>query len=1847
MKKYLSIFCFLVFGFITNAYAWKISAGTVTVDDPTVTSGFKTVSFTGAFFDVAPVVFVLTKDTPSNEPRALRIQNVTTSGFEIIQVRPTVCGGCADAGVFTSHNVNWIAIEPGRHKLPGGEIIEVGTTPLTTTVQKKFAGTEGWDPVSFASAFSSSTIAMVGQVQTNNNGVDVNGGQTTPFITTAIRNATASGFETALELSEVLTALPVNAEIIGWLAAPSGVSDTLTDTGSGSVLIEAILSADNITHTCSIDNNFSNTYASPPLVVASKNRLDGGDGGWMRECSITTSAVRVRLQEDEGTDTEFAHTTESAGLFVVEKAFDAEIKEAFANWYVDGPVWTGAANEVIDSTVNNFHGTSFGGISPVLGKVCNAADFSANSTADYISMDNNALDGLTDVTLSFWVNTSNTGTQAALSAANGSSGNEFLAWFPNNTTFQPFVKNVALATIAIPNIADSNWHHIVWTRNGATNCVSVDGVLSGCAGGGSILPLSVSVGGLIIGQEQDSVGGGFSISQDWEGEIDEVIIFQRVLTGAEITTLFNNQDAGNNWNGTARTCPPPPPTILTDWHMDETAWTGAVDEVEDSGGNNNHGTSFGGISTVPGKICSAGDFSANLTTDYLSMNNNALDGLTDVTLSFWVNTSNTGSQAAVSAANGSSGNEFLAWFPNNTTFQPFLKNAALTAITIPDIADGIWHHIVWTRNGVTNCVSVDGVQQGCSNGSAAALSIDVGGLIIGQEQDSVGGSFDVNQDWEGEIDEVIIFQRNFSTSEVTTLYNNQNAGNNWDGTGRVCPGGPLTMELDEITLNDTNVTPTFTSVTFQQTYTATPMVFILPSNEGTDPASIRIRNVSTTGFEVSQVEPDNLDGAHAAMTVHYMAIEPGAGSSPWQFTLPDGRALEMGIHTTQTVQHGSGVAGATAWDTINFGSVFTAPAVLVGIQGMVNESANPPVTTSVPWMTVAMRNISISSVQLALERAEVASGTISSDETIAYVAIDGDIQGSFASGAANILYESITSADNIRGWDNVNCAGNVGQAVNFVNAYSTIPLVIANQSRRDGGDGGWLRRCSLTTSQIGLAIDEDQFSNSERGHTTETASLLVFSEAFCLPTACVGSAVDHYAISYPLGTPGVTCEALAVRVTAHDNADIAVTPSNTISITLSTSPAADGWALKAGNGTFTGPNQYTFDGTETFAEFWLTETTATTVPHIDIDVTDGTATDQDGVAEDDNIEFADAVFRFFANGVGEAIDPQIAGKESNIAPNIQTIQLRSVQTSTSTGACEARILNSQTIEIAYKCNNPTTCQGAPRLQIENAAAATFDITPGNDNANTVDASNGNFDNVDLDFGVTGTATLSFDFNDAGQIQLYARKSILAVAPEPAYTIFGTSNMFVVKPAGLCVESTDTDSDCASGDGTCSKFKKAGSVNAENFFNLDVSGVTWEISGEMGADFCSGSNVTTPNFQLNGIGLSHNKIAPTGGTSQPGSLAVSSLDISAVDNGIHTESNQAITEVGVFTITAIPPLYLGETIAASSSANIGRFYPDRFNVTMQNVPAFANSCSGFTYQDQTFYYGTAPILEITAFNSDGLVTNNYGGSFWKLTGSALPRNYVDGLAVAPSASFFSMTGGSITLAGETDFDGIGTLALAVGMGADAFMYQKGAPEAVFVADVDAIFLAAGFQDTDHTVLNPVCYDVANDGSCDDFTHLMIQGTELRWGRMVLDNAFGSELLPLNIPLRTEYFNGNSFIYNTADACSTYMAGDVTLLDVTGADSLMPGDTNVSSPVVATVLINGVFDPANPLTIDAPGIGKTGSLDVTIDLSAQDWLQYDWDDIDGLGNGPYDDNPTSRATWGIFSGADEFIYIREPW
>jgi MSHA biogenesis protein MshQ len=1300
---------------------------------------------------------------------------------------------------------------------------------------------------------------------------------------------------------------------------------------------------------------------------------------------------------------------------------------------------------------------------------------------------------------------------------------------------------------------------------------------------------------------------------------------------------------------------------IADWRMDELSWNGTANEVVDSSGSNFHGTANPGTTTTSGYLCNAADLSASSATDYMSMNNAALDGRTDFTVSFWGKTANTGNNSPISGF-GSSGDDAQIWFSNDTTFQPWIASANQGSIGIPSIADDQWHHWVWTRSGTAHCFYTDGVQDGCVTGSvSAATSVFAGSLIIGQELDCAGNCFSAAQDWDGLIDEMLIFDQALTPAQVAVGHTNQLALNNWDGTARTCPGTTMRMEVAEITLNDTAVTPSFTSVTFKQTYTVVPLVFILPSNEGgADPASIRIQNVTTSGFQVSQVEPETQDGPHSAMTVHYLVIEPGVHQ------LPDGRTIEAGTHSTASVQHGTGVSGGEAWDTVNFTTTFSSQAsVLAGIQGMVNESNNPPTTTSIPWLVPAVRNVGTGSVQLALGRGEVNDGgTLGSNESIGYVAIEGNVQGSFASGSATILYESIVSADNIAGWNTENCPGNVGQAVNFVNTYSVNPLVMGNISKHDGGDGGWIRRCSLTTAQIGVAVDEDQFRDTERNHTNEAANFLVFSQAFCLPIACVVSPVDHYKISFPKGNTGLTCEPSLVEITAHDVADLPINvPTGTI-LNISTSTGTGDWgpagpAPLVGTGTWTpsgandGVATYTWPGAESSFQVDLSQSSAAT---LNVNLLDSAGISESTLvaAEDPNITFSARGLRFTETGASaDDIINQISGKDNNQAPG-QTIYLQIVRTTG--GSCSPPPgggVTTRTVQLAAECINPSVCElgsGGPGLAVSvEDNTSTFIPVGVNDFSGGAPT---NYVNVSMDFSnVTGLSVNPFVFNypDAGEIVIHA---IMNIGP---FTLPGASNNFVVRPFGFDVQLTGNPA--ATGPGG-TKFTEAGED-----FTVTARAVAWNSAGDSNNDGVPDnhddtdpsnnvdlSNTTaypsTPNFGQEGtneatdedIDLSALLDQPSGvGVNDPGLSG--GMSITTIVGGSGNSTTVNYDEVGIIEVSAgvaIDNDYLGAGAVIGKSGYVGRFVPYVFEA-ITNTPEFGPACGTFSYIGQGFTYATVPIINLTAKAKGtapafGTTTQNYTGTFLKLTDAKLLAGGNKTYAAASGTLDTSLLPSPDPVIADTG-SGTATLTFSDGGG---ITFNRGNPQDPFDAD---IALSINVLDTDDVFAgngsgvnqNPVSFGTATAGNGIAFTG---GNKEQRWGRLALDNAFGSELLPLEIPVRTEYQSSGDFITNTDDSCTPYTSANISFSNHNG----ITAGANLTATGAGT-LISGVDDDVNPLVLSNT-LQEIGFVDVahTIDF----WLQYDWDNDTN-----HDNNPGSRATWGIFAGPDEFIYIREPW
>ncbi len=269
-------------------------------------------------------------------------------------------------------------------------------------------------------------------------------------------------------------------------------------------------------------------------------------------------------------------------------------------------------------------------------------------------------------------------------------------------------------------------------------------------------------------------------------------------------------------------------------------------------------------------------------------------------------------------------------------------------------------------------------------------------------------------------------------------------------------------------------------VNFQQNFDVPPIVVAISDLRGGNSASIRISNVTTTGFDELILEPDNFDGRHLSQTVHYIAVEPG------RHVLPDGTVLEAGFTNTSAVQFGSGVAGTASFTNVSFSRpMASTPSVISQLQTFNSETRDVAEQSSRPHITALAISPTISGFQLALERSQANSGPAPSTETVGWIAIP-DTSG------ANVTWSSVNTSANIRGISDGCFVQNFGQ-------NSSARISVAKKITRNNPDGGWLRYCSLSATTIGVRINEDTDQDAERNVSVteaEAASIITFSRAF-------------------------------------------------------------------------------------------------------------------------------------------------------------------------------------------------------------------------------------------------------------------------------------------------------------------------------------------------------------------------------------------------------------------------------------------------------------------------------------------------------------------------------------------------------------------------------------------------------------------------------------------------------------------------------------------------------------------------------------------------------------------------------
>jgi hypothetical protein len=646
---------------------------------------------------------------------------------------------------------------------------------------------------------------------------------------------------------------------------------------------------------------------------------------------------------------------------------------------------------------------------------------------------------------------------------------------------------------------------------------------------------------------------------------------------------------------------------------------------------------------------------------------------------------------------------------------------------------------------------------------------------------------------------------------------------------------------------------------------------------------------------------------------------------------------------------------------------------------------------------------------------------------------------------------------------------------------------------------------------------------------------------------------------------GLTCSAEPLTLKACVNQDCTEVLATDVNVTLSATGGLSAWSA----------NPITIPGGGS-AIVNLNHTTAETI----------TLSASANVASTNSLVcIPDCDIEFFAAGYLLDLDNHQSCSTANLT--IQAVKLSDTTTS-----CIAATSGDLSLDFEFSYANPSTGSIVPVLDgTEMAMAAASQ-------------------NRTVTFDASGTAVLSFEYQDAGKISIN-------VVDTSGNGLAPASVTAIVTPAKLIVATTDVNAECANDDASCSVFKQAGEA-----FDLSITAA------------CS-DNTVTPNFQMNNIPLSINTVAPTMGNAVV--LGVNSVNLIDSDYGVHTQTNQTVSEVGVFSITATPPIngYFGETIAAATSESIGRFTPAYFDLEIV-TSGLLNGGNPFVYSGQMstadptkgqISYTTEPEFSITAKSESGATTRNYTGDFNKLLETGIVR-------VTPTED-------SVKMGADT----INKLLLTANLEQPVIGEENGVTNYTFNANDDFVYT----RDTNALIapfISKISFEITSITDGDgiaaidtdtDVTNGVLQllpfGEEIRFGRWALRSSFGPETLPVFIPMLVEYWDGNAFEINTMDSNTPFDAvNDVSINDI----SLAPATTAPSG--------SGLFAYGQAKAkLAAPGENNQGKVEVVKDVPT--WLQFDWSNLDGNFDGPYTENPSAIVTFGMYRGNDRVIQWRE--
>lgn len=449
------------------------------------------------------------------------------------------------------------------------------------------------------------------------------------------------------------------------------------------------------------------------------------------------------------------------------------------------PLIAGTGTTVTDYSNNSNDGTLTNGptwsysIPGLLQDTSYALDF--DGTDDYVDVDVNlnSLIGSGDLSISLWAKYDSFANSSSLFYIGNPSTNADYIYAQYHTDgviktgARKGTETTSFIEFAAPLL--NTWYHIVITRSGTTGKLYINGVLED----------SVSDSNWATPLDSQFLIGSFRAGiVPMSGVIDQFFVWNAELTIDQIQGLYHNSNKFHPLNNHKNY----DKSGVLDLSLEfgEGSGTSALDKSD----NKNNGTLTNGTTwtTDVAPITSTSWFDRNSlsfdgTNDYISISDDDSlsfgDGSTDsaFSISAWINADVTTNFRIAAKGSGTSNREWLFTLDTNSKFTLSLydldHNNMINGRYDTALSSGTWYHLLATYDGNKNIsglkLYINGISVQVTNnsvGSYGGMHETSGDLTI--------GAWDVSGYANGKINEVAMWNKELSSSEVLAIYNSGN-----------------------------------------------------------------------------------------------------------------------------------------------------------------------------------------------------------------------------------------------------------------------------------------------------------------------------------------------------------------------------------------------------------------------------------------------------------------------------------------------------------------------------------------------------------------------------------------------------------------------------------------------------------------------------------------------------------------------------------------------------------------------------------------------------------------------------------------------------------------------------------------------------------------------------------------------------------------------------------------------------------------------------------------------------------------------------------------------------------------